>query len=119
VRPSRVEPQAGAEDSNLPGVLTMNALIGVPRTPFGGMPFILSVHALMDGKPIEVNRTWRERLCSWPWRPWKRTRWHVPKIPCAYRAGNTWIVHPDVFYKTDVFRQIHIETAGRMVVRET
>ena len=30
-------------------------------------------------KPKEVNRTWKERLTSWPWRPFTKTK--IIQIP--------------------------------------
>lgn len=33
------------------------------------------------GKPYQVERNWRERLLSWPWRPLKATRTVVPQVP--------------------------------------
>ena len=31
--------------------------------------------------PVQVRRTWRERLLSWPWRPWVKTRLAVKMYP--------------------------------------
>ncbi len=33
---------------------------------------------IIDAQPEWIERTWRERLLSWPWRPWikmKRSPW--------------------------------------------
>jgi len=40
----------------------------------------------------EVTQTWKERLFSWPWRPFKKTR-TVPSAT-AVMWGNTLILHP-------------------------
>lgn len=55
-----------------------------------------------DGEPYEVRRTWKERLFTRPWRPWKATRTVVPKVPMkgGYRlADGTIIVHPAIARK--------------------
>lgn len=36
-----------------------------------GIPVIETPYAVTSE---EVDRTWRERLFSWPWRPWVRTK---------------------------------------------
>lgn len=33
-----------------------------------GMPVVL------HDSVVEVKRSWRERLLSWPWRPWRKTK---------------------------------------------
>lgn len=48
------------------------------------------------GPPTEVRRTWRERLLSRPWRPWKATRIVVLQVPSrqVYMMGDSMVVHP-------------------------
>jgi hypothetical protein len=42
-----------------------------------------------------VNRTWRERLFSWPWRPWLATRIERIPDPSLYQlGGDTLVGHP-------------------------
>jgi DNA-directed RNA polymerase subunit RPC12/RpoP len=38
-----------------------------------------------------VNRSWKERLLTWPWRPWIKTK--TIKEPGIYQMGNTIIAH--------------------------
>lgn len=47
-------------------------------------------------KEITVRRSLRERLLTWPWRPWRKTRsMTVPNwVPCIYKAGDMIIAHP-------------------------
>lgn len=44
-----------------------------------------------------VRRTWRERLLSWPWKPWASQRLEavLGPDPRLYRAGAVIIGHPD------------------------
>lgn len=43
-----------------------------------------------------VQRTWRERLWSWPWRPWQPTKLVTVQVPSpeVLRMGDTLIAHP-------------------------
>lgn len=50
-----------------------------------------------DGVPYTVRRTWRQRLFSWPWRPWKPTYTITPRVPYqgVLRIDDTTLVmHP-------------------------
>lgn len=42
-----------------------------------------------------VLRTWKERLFSWPWRPWKKTK-KVPFNEVFLWNGDTIICHPSM-----------------------
>jgi hypothetical protein len=45
-----------------------------------------------------ARRSWRERLLSWPWRPWVATRMvdiEVPDPHC-HTFGNVMVCHPAV-----------------------
>lgn len=62
-----------------------------------GYKILESHHLLEDGQPQTVRRTWRERLFSRPWRPWRATRTFVPRVPYrgAFRVGSdTVLMHP-------------------------
>lgn len=72
--------------------------------PFGGLRVLTDVHCVADGEPIQVPRTWRERLCitsyhalmTQPFEPWKKTRTVIPKVPACYMiAGGTLLMHPE------------------------
>ena len=41
---------------------------------------------------VEVKRTWRERLLSWPWRPWVVNKSFAK--PAMYKVGTKLICHP-------------------------
>lgn len=69
---------------------------------FNGLRVIESRLLEQDGEPRQVRKTWRARLCSWPWRPWQATTTVVPKVPYqgAFRLDkNTVVMHPDTIRK--------------------
>lgn len=61
-----------------------------------GMRVILNQHLSQAGAPVTVRRSWRDRLLSWPWRPWIATRTHIPQVPSTevLVMGNTLHMHP-------------------------
>jgi hypothetical protein len=62
--------------------------------PFSGMPVIESVY-LTKTVSREVRLLWRQRLWSWPWRPWRRTRMEQFQEPGdILQVGNVFYVHP-------------------------
>lgn len=66
---------------------------------FSGFRVVLSPSLTEPGEPVQVPRTWRERLFTWPWRPWRTTRTYVPQVPSsqAYRVGDTLYLHPETW----------------------
>jgi hypothetical protein len=73
----------------------------LPQLPgFNGVKIILTPHLEQDGEPVEIKRTWRERLFTRPWQPFKATRTHIPKVP--YKGAmkineHTVAMHPQVY----------------------
>ena len=55
-------------------------------------PALLTIH-----KVEPVRRTWRERLLSWPWKPWVAERLEITMAPDPnlYRAGAVIVGHPE------------------------
>jgi hypothetical protein len=51
------------------------------------------------GDPVQVRRTWKERLCSRPWAPWCATKTIVPQVPSSkvYIIGGVAHMHPQTF----------------------
>jgi hypothetical protein len=43
-----------------------------------------------------ARRSWRERLLSWPWRPWQATKHVSVEVPDErlYTFGNVVVCHP-------------------------
>lgn len=51
----------------------------------------------IPGTPYQERRSWRDRLCTRPWRPWIAFRTITPQIPdpAVYRIGDALYGHPD------------------------
>lgn len=62
----------------------------------GGFRIIESTLMVKDGEPYEDLRSWKERLFTRPWRPFKRIKTIVPKVPSEefYLTANGVIMHP-------------------------
>ncbi len=41
---------------------------------------------------VAVERKWKERFFSWPWKPWERTK--MIYEPKSYHVGDTLIISP-------------------------
>lgn len=42
---------------------------------------------------VQVRRTWKERLLSWPWRPWVKLKWILnPSYP---KRGTYFMINKD------------------------
>ena len=63
---------------------------------FIGMQITTDINMVEDGTPYHVRRTWRERLLSRPWQPFRATRTVVPKVPSRQilHFGNRLVMHP-------------------------
>ena len=63
-----------------------------------GRRVLESAYLTESGEPCEVRRQWRERLFSWPWRPFKATRTVIPQVPMKggyLLADGTIVMHPE------------------------
>ncbi len=62
------------------------------------MKIIEDFNMLEDGEPYETLRTWKERLFSLPWNPFKSTKTVVPKVPSKQCLvfRDTVITHPEM-----------------------
>ena len=74
---------------------------GVEKKPAGmvmlnGLRVVATPFLTEPGEPVEVRRTWKERLLTRPWRPFKATRTFVPQVPkkSAVIIGGTMLIHP-------------------------
>jgi len=63
-----------------------------------GYNYVENWNMVVDGKPYRVNLTWKERVFSWPWRPFKKTKFVTPKVPDpnVIIIGNQIYAHPAV-----------------------
>ena len=69
------------------------------------MKIITSPYLTEAGEPVEIPRTWKERLFTRPWRPLLRTRTFVPQVPMrgAFQLDdNTIVVHPAILAELKV-----------------
>lgn len=66
-----------------------------------GVKIIEDRNMVVDGEPYEVQRTWRERLFTRPWRPLKTVNIVIPKIPSkqVIQYDGSWIMHPTMATK--------------------
>lgn len=64
-----------------------------------GLRVVTSVWLTEPGDPVEVRRSWRERWCSRPWRPWRATYTMIPQVPRrdALQVGDTLYLHPQAW----------------------
>lgn len=63
---------------------------------WSGRRVITTVYLTVAGEPMTVRRSWRNRLFSRPWRPWKSTYTYTPQVPSpeVLLVGDTFYVHP-------------------------
>lgn len=55
---------------------------------------------LDDGPPEERVRSWKERLFTRPWKPWKKTKWVPTKVPSCtilHMPDGSLMMHPIMF----------------------
>ena len=71
-----------------------------------GLLVVEDDNMVTTGTPYQARRTWGERLLSWPWRPWQRTKTVIPVVPDTrvLRMGNRIVCHPAM--AEEVRRQI-------------
>lgn len=62
---------------------------------FGGLRICEAEH-LTKTEECFLRRTWRERLFTWPWRPWRATRKIFIQVPDPnfYVVGDMVLCHP-------------------------
>ena len=63
-----------------------------------GLELIKDPNMVCPGEPVQVRRSWRERLFSRPWRPLDATKTHVPMVPRKdfyVLMGKTIVAHPE------------------------
>lgn len=56
-------------------------------------------HMTEAGEPIQLKRSWKERLFSFPWKPWNATKTIIPQVPSrdVIRLGDgTLVMHPEI-----------------------
>ena len=63
-----------------------------PPNTINGMRVVLEPNFVSERHP----RTWKERLWSWPWKPWISVR-TVPSNKIVQYGDHTLIMHPQTF----------------------
>lgn len=80
--------------------------------PFGNARVYISTACVEDGPTRMVVLTWRQRLCSWPWRPWVGTRTYTTKVPAIYRFDNgDLLMHPEIAAQLAIYQDSEDLTA--------
>lgn len=66
-----------------------------------GYRIIEDRNMVIDGDPYEKLRGWKERLFSRPWRPFKKYKTIIPKIPNPeiIVTADCYIMHPEIAKK--------------------
>jgi hypothetical protein len=75
-----------------------------------GVPDSINGLRIVESEWLTVTRstlvtlTWRERLLSWPWRPWvpRRVVTTVVPSPHVYQFGDTLAMHPETLKRLRV-----------------
>lgn len=77
---------------NLPGSMRLHG-IGNPKSYM----IIENENMTVPGNPIKIDRTWSERLFSFPWNPFRTTKWITPREPSKeviIGPGGAMVMHP-------------------------
>lgn len=64
---------------------------------FNGVEIRTNMWLTEDGEPRQVRRSWRSRLFSRPWRPWRATFTEIPQVPSKrliQLTATRWMCHP-------------------------
>lgn len=72
------------------------------KIPYMLNGFLIKTNSnLLEAGPDEARvhvRGWKERLFTWPWCPWQKTRTYMAptQVPSrqVYQVGNTLVMHP-------------------------
>lgn len=83
--------------------------LDIPRSEFAGFEIILREDMTKPGEPYSTPRTWKQRLFTLPWTPWKAECVVTPMVPSTdiYKVGTQLIMHPDLF--DEMKREVGIE----------
>lgn len=65
---------------------------------FNGINIIENPYLTEPGEPCDVKRTWKERLFTRPWNPFKSHKEIIPIVPSReiIKLGDKWIMHPEM-----------------------
>lgn len=57
---------------------------------------VVIINSLYETVSETVDRTWKERLFTFPWCPWKTTKKVYMQKPAAYQYGGVIYAHPSL-----------------------
>ena len=79
-------------------------------TYFHGRRIVEDISMTVPGDPIKEKRTWKERLFTWPWKPFKAYNTTIPQVPSGevIIVDDYFIMHPFI---ADAFKK-SIENEG-------
>lgn len=76
---------------------------------FNGITILPNANMTEHGEPINIRRTWKQRLFSWPWKPWCNIMTVTPYTPSKkvymLKSQGIAFAHPAVI--DELRRQIH------------
>jgi len=66
-----------------------------------GYRVVENISMVVDGDPYYEKRSWKERLFSFPWNPFRSLNKIVPKVPSTevIMFENSMIMHPEIASK--------------------
>lgn len=69
-----------------------------PPYRYNGYEVVTDHNMTENGEPFQERRTWKERLFTRPWKPFKGTKTVVLMVPMrkCIRLGNKLVMHPEV-----------------------
>lgn len=57
---------------------------------------VVIVNSLYETVPVTAQRTWKERLFTLPWTPWKSTKTEHEQRPAMYEYDGVIYTHPSL-----------------------
>lgn len=69
------------------------------------------INTVVVPPPKDIPIGWVERLTSWPWRPFKKTRTETHPMWGSLNGGSVLVVDGTVYMSTEMFHQFTRETA--------
>jgi hypothetical protein len=68
---------------------------------------VVIINSLYETVPETVNRTWKERLFTFPWNPFRLTKIIYTQKPAAYKYDG--IIYANPHRVTDIYSIFHNE----------
>jgi len=65
------------------------------------------------GEQIERNLNWKERLFSWPWKPWVKTETYIPMVPMKSAIVDE--VNRAIYVHPEIYQMLKTQCSGQIV----